>query len=88
MRAAEEKVVGIGIVSQVEHPVTEMISGVNLPAAQLMVGMGVPLYRIPDIRRLFGQDPSSAAAFDFETTPAVPPIGAVWKLLGSYYRTT
>lgn len=64
--------------SQVEHPVTEMISGVNLPAAQLVIGMGVPLYRIPDIRRLFGQDPTSAAAFNFETTPAVPPIGAAF----------
>ena len=26
---------------QVEHPVTELISGVNLPAAQLQIAMGI-----------------------------------------------
>lgn len=31
---------------QVEHPVTENILKINLPACQLMVGMGLPLYRI------------------------------------------
>lgn len=35
---------------QVEHPVTELITGVNLPAAQLLVTMGVPLHCIPEIR--------------------------------------
>lgn len=39
---------------QVEHPCTEMISGVNLPAAQLQVAMGIPLHRISDIRVLYG----------------------------------
>lgn len=39
---------------QVEHPCTEMISGVNLPAAQLQVAMGIPLNRISDIRVLYG----------------------------------
>ena len=39
---------------QVEHPVTEQISNVNLPAAQLNVAMGIPLDRIPEIRRLYG----------------------------------
>ena len=34
---------------------TEWISNVNIPAAQLMVGMGVPLHHIPDLRRLYGQ---------------------------------
>ena len=28
---------------QVEHPCTEMITGVNLPACQLMIGMNIPL---------------------------------------------
>lgn len=32
---------------QVEHPVTEWIAGVNLPALQLCVGMGIPLYKMP-----------------------------------------
>lgn len=30
---------------QVEHPVTEWISNVNIPSVQLMVACGVPLYR-------------------------------------------
>ena len=30
---------------QVEHPCTEMVANVNLPAAQLMVAFGIPLHR-------------------------------------------
>eukprot|EP00438_Fugacium_kawagutii_P004902 Skav229215 [mRNA] locus=scaffold2439:116676:121009:+ [translate_table: standard] len=37
---------------QVEHPVTEAITGVNMPATQLQIAMGLPLYNIPDIRKL------------------------------------
>ncbi len=40
---------------QVEHPCTEMISGVNLPAAQLQVAMGIPLHCIADVRSLYGK---------------------------------
>lgn len=61
--------------AQVEHPVTEMISGVNIPAAQMMIGMGIPLYRIPDIRNLFGKDPNGASAINFETDPQIDPLG-------------
>jgi hypothetical protein len=32
---------------QVEHPVTESIAEVNLPAAQVAVGMGIPLWQVP-----------------------------------------
>jgi len=39
---------------QVEHPVTEGITDVNLPATQFQVACGIPLNRQPDIRRLFG----------------------------------
>lgn len=35
---------------QVEHPCTEMISNINLPAAQLMVAMGIPLHKMKAIR--------------------------------------
>nr|CAB3219668.1 acetyl-CoA carboxylase-like [Phallusia mammillata] len=57
---------------QVEHPCTEMIADVNLPAAQLQVAMGIPLYRIRDIRILYNEDPSSDNEIDF-TAPRHTP---------------
>lgn len=48
---------------QVEHPVTEGITNINVPATQLQVAMGIPLYSIPEIRRfyeredMYGTDP-------------------------------
>ncbi|RDL30121.1 putative Acetyl-CoA carboxylase [Venustampulla echinocandica] len=51
---------------QVEHPTTEMVSGVNLPAAQLQIAMGLPLHRIRDIRILYGADPHTATEIDFD----------------------
>ena len=50
---------------QVEHPTTEMVSGVNLPAAQLQIAMGIPLHRIRDIRLLYGVDPHTSTEIDF-----------------------
>ena len=32
---------------QVEHPVTEWIAALNLPALQLQIGMGIPLWKMP-----------------------------------------
>lgn len=61
---------------QVEHPVTEWISNVNIPACQLLIGMGVPLHRIPDLRRLYGQDPNGTSPINFDTDPQVEPSGA------------
>ncbi|GME67315.1 unnamed protein product [[Candida] boidinii] len=51
---------------QVEHPTTEMVTGVNLPAAQLQIAMGIPLHRIRDIRLLYGVDPHTSTEVDFE----------------------
>ncbi|KAH3678328.1 hypothetical protein WICMUC_001561 [Wickerhamomyces mucosus] len=50
---------------QVEHPTTEMVTGVNLPAAQLQIAMGIPLHRIKDIRLFYGVDPHTSTEIDF-----------------------
>jgi acetyl-CoA carboxylase/biotin carboxylase 1 len=50
---------------QVEHPTTEIVSGVNIPAAQLQVAMGIPLHRIPHIRLLYGLQPNGNSMIDF-----------------------
>ncbi|SLM39330.1 acetyl-carboxylase [Lasallia pustulata] len=50
---------------QVEHPTTEMVSGVNLPAAQLQIAMGLPLHRIRDIRMLYNVDVMASTEIDF-----------------------
>jgi acetyl-CoA carboxylase/biotin carboxylase 1 len=66
---------------QVEHPVTEMITKVNLPAAQLQVAMGIPLDNIPDLRTLYGRnrfedDPrAETSRIDFGTAQRLPPTG-------------
>ncbi|KAH7335147.1 acetyl CoA carboxylase [Rhizoctonia solani] len=51
---------------QVEHPTTEMVTGVNLPAAQLQIAMGIPLHHIRDIRQLYGLAPHGASEIDFD----------------------
>ncbi|KAK9460780.1 acetyl-CoA carboxylase [Lipomyces oligophaga] len=51
---------------QVEHPTTEMVTGVNLPAAQLQIAMGISLHRIRDIRLFYGVDPHTATEIDFD----------------------
>ncbi|XP_076818165.1 acetyl-CoA carboxylase-like isoform X1 [Clavelina lepadiformis] len=57
---------------QVEHPCTEMIADVNLPAAQLQIGMGIPLYRIRDIRILYNEDPLLESPINFMNPPHKP----------------
>uniref|UniRef100_A0A8C9T0H2 acetyl-CoA carboxylase n=1 Tax=Scleropages formosus TaxID=113540 RepID=A0A8C9T0H2_SCLFO len=57
---------------QVEHPCTEMVADVNLPAAQLQIAMGIPLYRIKDIRMMYGVQPWGDTPIDFEALSTAP----------------
>ncbi|KAA0716748.1 Acetyl-CoA carboxylase 2 [Triplophysa tibetana] len=57
---------------QVEHPCTEMIADVNLPAAQLQIAMGIPLYRIKDIRVLYGEAPWGDKPINFDSPDCIP----------------
>ncbi|KIH68854.1 Carbamoyl-phosphate synthase L chain, ATP binding domain protein [Ancylostoma duodenale] len=41
---------------QVEHPCTEMLASINIPAIQLQIAMGLPLNRITDVRLFYGLD--------------------------------
>lgn len=49
---------------QVEHPVTEWITGVNLPALQLHIGMGIPLRNVASIRKFLGLPPMPSISDD------------------------
>lgn len=71
---------------QVEHPVTEWIAEINLPAAQVAVGMGIPLWQIPEIRRFYGKEYGGgydawritsgvATPFDFDKAESIRPKG-------------
>lgn len=65
---------------QVEHPVTEMVTKVNLPACQLQVAMGIKLYNIPDIRNLYGKHRfeekyDDSAIIDFDNETRMPAYG-------------
>nr|UXL88908.1 acetyl-CoA carboxylase-like 6 isoform 3 [Potamotrygon motoro] len=57
---------------QVEHPCTEMIADVNLPAAQLQVAMGIPLHRMKDIRVLYGESPWAGSPINFAEPVNIP----------------
>jgi biotin carboxylase/biotin carboxyl carrier protein len=63
---------------QVEHPCTEMVANVNLPALQLQVAMGLPLHRIKDIRMFFKANPDENSPIDFDNpSPSPTPHGHV-----------
>ncbi|XP_038715965.1 acetyl-CoA carboxylase 1-like [Tripterygium wilfordii] len=71
---------------QVEHPVTEWIAEINLPAAQVAVGMGIPLWKIPEMRRFYGMEHGGgydawrktsvlSTPFDFDRAESTRPKG-------------
>lgn len=62
---------------QVEHPCTEMVADVNLPACQLQIAMGLRLNRIKEIRLLFGETPWGDSEIDFERKARNRPWGHV-----------
>merc|ERR1719183_2799800 len=49
---------------QVEHPVTEGITGVSLPGTQIHIAMGIPLHNIPEVRSFYNEDPDAIGKFD------------------------
>jgi acetyl-CoA carboxylase/biotin carboxylase 1 len=58
---------------QVEHPVTEQLTSVNVPATQLQVAMGIPLNHIPEIRRFYGlPDPYGTSPINFMEADYTP----------------
>ena len=71
---------------QVEHPVSEMISNVNLPSAQLQVAMGIPLHRNRDIRLLYRQDPRAADPIPFDAIHATTPAAKAEALAAAAAR--
>lgn len=64
---------------QVEHPCSEMVTGVNLPAAQLAIAMGLPLYQISSIRTLYGFSKFGKDVIDFNKVK----IGCTSEELGA-----
>lgn len=57
---------------QVEHPCTEMVADVNLPALQLQIAMGLPLYCMKDIRCLYMESPCGRSPINFNN-PTIQP---------------
>ena len=62
---------------QVEHPTTEMVSGVNIPAAQLQIAMGIPLHLIRQIRTLWNQPVEKSNNFELVNENRSKPFGHV-----------
>jgi len=49
--------------------VTEGITDTNVPSIQLMIGMGIPLWRIPVVRSTYNKEANGEDCFDLESTP-------------------
>jgi acetyl-CoA carboxylase/biotin carboxylase 1 len=62
---------------QVEHPTTEMVSGVNIPATQLQIAMGIPLHMIRHVRKLWKQPEDGTNSFELINETRSKPTGHV-----------
>lgn len=62
---------------QVEHPTTEMVSRVNIPATQLQIAMGIPLFQIREIRKLWNQPEEGNGVFELSNETRLKPFGHV-----------
>ena len=51
---------------QVEHPVSESITGVSMPGTQLHVAMGIPLWNVPEVRAFYDESPSAIGEIDLD----------------------
>ncbi|MBI2339928.1 MAG: hypothetical protein HYU99_06140 [Deltaproteobacteria bacterium] len=51
---------------QVEHPVTEGVTDLDLIEMQMFISQGVPLHRIPQVRRYFGVSEKETTPIPFE----------------------
>ena len=51
---------------QVEHPVSESITGVSMPGTQLHVAMGIPLWNIPEVRAFYDESPSGIGEINLD----------------------
>jgi hypothetical protein len=65
---------------------TEQITGVNLPVAQLNVAIGIRLHPIPMIRQYFGEKPYRTSPIDFANRKPRPldgplsPAESRWRI--------
>lgn len=62
---------------QVEHPTTEMVSNVNIPATQMQIAMGIPLHMIGQIRSLWNQPIDGKNNFELISETRSRPKGHV-----------
>lgn len=65
---------------QVEHPVTEGVTDLNFLEIQTLISQGVPLYRIPEVRRYFKNDPKGDGPINFSVVYGMEPEGHVIAL--------
>lgn len=65
---------------QVEHPVTEGTTDIDFIETQMFLSQGLPLHKIPQIRRYFGENPEGESVLDYEKMYDIPPDGHVIAL--------